>query len=117
MQRVQQDTRRRMAQVKDPYLRERLSDLEDLANRLLSHLLGLEAETPVELPDDMVLIARDLGPAELLDYDSSKLRAVVLEEGSPTAHVSIVARALEDSHDRSLRGAVVPGAGRRLGHH
>ncbi len=95
VQRVQQDTRRRMAQIKDPYMRERLSDLDDLANRLLSHLLGLEDAAPTELPEDFVLIARSLGPAELLDYDRTRLRAVVLEEGSHTAHVAIVARALE----------------------
>lgn len=95
VQRVQDDTRARMSQVTDPYLRERLSDLEDLGNRLLRHLTGdrTAAQTGL-LPDEAVLIARNMGPAELLDYDRTKLRAVVLEEGSPTAHVAIVARAL-----------------------
>ncbi len=96
VQKVQNDTRARMSQVTDPYLRERLSDLDDLTNRLLHHLLGAKgsAETE-ELPDDVILVARNLGPAELLDYDRAKLRAVVLEEGSATAHVAIVARALD----------------------
>ncbi|MBL8702637.1 MAG: phosphoenolpyruvate--protein phosphotransferase [Alphaproteobacteria bacterium] len=95
VQRVQDDTRARMSQVTDPYLRERLSDLEDLGNRLLRHLTGdRTAAQSGGLPDEAVLIARNMGPAELLDYDRTKLRAVVMEEGSPTAHVAIVARAL-----------------------
>lgn len=93
--RVQDDTRARMAQVTDPYLRERLNDFEDLTNRLLQHLTeGVVKETRA-LADDAVLIARNLGPAELLDYDRAKLRAVLLEEGAPHSHVAIVARALD----------------------
>jgi phosphotransferase system enzyme I (PtsP) len=96
VQKVQNDTRVRMHQVEDDYLRERLHDLEDLNNRLLQHLAGGgQAAAPVELPEDAVLVAHNMGPAELLDYDRRRLRALVLEEGSPTAHVSIVARALD----------------------
>jgi phosphotransferase system enzyme I (PtsP) len=95
VQRVQDDTRARMGQIADPYLRERLSDLEDLGNRLLRHLTGDRTAAQIgALPDEAVVVARDMGPAELLDYDRTKLRAVVLEEGSPTSHVAIVARAL-----------------------
>lgn len=94
VQKVQNDMQARMAQVTDAYLRERLYDLDDLANRLLHLLVGGEA-TAADLPDDAILVARHLGPAELLDYDRDKLRAVVLAEGSPTAHVAIVARALD----------------------
>jgi len=96
VQKVQDDTRVRMSQVSDPYLRERLMDLEDLTNRLLQHLTGKAgASALAELPEDFVLVARTLGPAELLDYDRKRLRAVVMEEGSPTAHVAIVGRALD----------------------
>ena len=94
VQRVQDDTRVRMGQISDPYLRERLSDLEDLANRLLRHLTGARTAARADLPDDTILVARTMGPAELLDYDRAKVKAVLLEEGSPTAHVAIVARAL-----------------------
>ena len=96
VQRVQVDTRRRMMGVADPYIRERLHDLDDLANRLLRVLSGKPATAASDdLPDNAVLIARNMGPAELLDYDSSNVRAVVLEEGSATAHVTIVAKALQ----------------------
>jgi phosphotransferase system enzyme I (PtsP) len=92
------DTRARMAQVTDPYIRERILDLEDLAYRLLQHLGDGEAgpdRRRLRASGDTVLVARSLGPAELLDYGRRELQAVVLEEGSATAHVSIVARALE----------------------
>ncbi len=107
VQKVQDDTRTRMGQVSDPYLRERLLDLQDLTNRLLQHLAG-KAMVPAlaELPEEFVLVARSLGPAELLDYDRSRLKAVVLEEGSPTAHVSIVARALDIPMVGRIRDAV-----------
>ena len=96
VQQIRESTRARMAQISDPYLRERLDDLDDLANRLSQHLVqGANGQPERELPDDVVLISRNLGPAELLDYDPDRLRALVLEEGSPTAHVCIVARALD----------------------
>lgn len=90
------DTRARMAQISDPYIRERILDLEDLAYRLLQHLdeRGEEAARRRRGIGETVLVARSLGPAELLDYDRKALKAVVLEEGSATAHVAIVARAL-----------------------
>lgn len=96
VQKVRDDTRARMKQISDPYVRERLADLEDLANRLQHHLSGETTIIPSDqLPDDVVLIARNMGPAELLDYDRRRLRALILEEGSPTSHVAIVARALD----------------------
>jgi len=93
--RVQGDTRHRMQAITDPYLRERLADLDDLANRLLQHLSGKSATLGSEnLPDNAILFAKAMGPAELLDYDRRKLQGVVLEEGSSVSHVAIVARAL-----------------------
>jgi phosphotransferase system enzyme I (PtsP) len=95
VQRVLNDLRTRMEKVRDPYLRERYSDLEDLGNRLLHYLLGGQVRNdPSALPDETILVAHTLGPAELLDYDPAKLKGVILEEGSPTSHVAIIARAL-----------------------
>ncbi len=106
---VQSDTRARMAHVQDAYLRERLLDLEDLANRLIQHLMEEvdgDGNAVPDLPEDAVLVARGLGPAELLDYDTDKLRAVVLEEGSANAHVAIVARALDIPMVGNMRGVL-----------
>ncbi len=95
VERVQNETRARMLRQTDPYLRERLHDLDDLANRLLRELVGWTGPA-AQIGDDgnVVLVARSMGPAELLDYDRNRLRGVVLEEGSPSSHVTIVARAL-----------------------
>ncbi|WP_405360906.1 phosphoenolpyruvate--protein phosphotransferase [Roseobacter sp.] len=85
--------RARMGQVTDNYLRDRLSDLDDLSNRLLRILTGQGADTGAEMPADPILIARNIGPAELLEYGRS-LKGIVLEEGSVGSHAAIVARAL-----------------------
>jgi phosphotransferase system enzyme I (PtsP) len=95
VQKVQNDTRARMREVTDAYLRERLADLDDLANRLLRHLLGADVPSTRRLPDEAIVVARAMGPADLLDYDRTRLKGLVLEEGSQNAHVAIVARALD----------------------
>jgi phosphotransferase system enzyme I (PtsP) len=95
VERVQNETRARMLRLTDPYLRERLHDLDDLSNRLLRQLTGRSLTAAGEtIPEDSIVCARTMGPAELLDYDRKRLRGLVVEEGSPTAHVAIVARAL-----------------------
>ncbi|AXI51721.1 MAG: phosphoenolpyruvate--protein phosphotransferase [Roseobacter sp.] len=85
--------RARMGQAADAYLRERLSDLDDLSNRLLRILTGQGSNTGAEMPTDPILVARNIGPAELLEYGRS-LRGIVLEGGSVGSHAAIVARAL-----------------------
>ncbi|MEN6541140.1 phosphoenolpyruvate--protein phosphotransferase [Parvibaculum sp.] len=95
VERVQNDTRARLQRAADPYLRERLHDFDDLANRLLRQLTGVKLSSASgNLPNDAIVIARNMGPAELLDYDKERLRGLVLEEGAQNAHVTIVARAL-----------------------
>jgi phosphotransferase system, enzyme I, PtsP len=95
IERVQQRTRQRMREIDDPLLRDRMHDLEDLSNRLLRIVSGqLGTAAQLGLRQDSILIARNLGPAELLEYDRRRLKGVVLEEGSLTAHVTIVARAM-----------------------
>ncbi|MCX8226105.1 MAG: phosphoenolpyruvate--protein phosphotransferase [Sulfitobacter sp.] len=85
--------RTRMGQASDAYLRERLADLDDLSNRLLRILTGQGADTGAEMPVNPILVARNIGPAELLEYGRS-LRGIVLEGGSVGSHAAIVARAL-----------------------
>lgn len=96
VERVQNVTRARMLSQNDPFWRERLRDLDDLSDRLLRILAGRSsaAKEGLELPEDTVLVARNMGPAELLDYDSSRLRGLVVEDASAQSHVAIVARAL-----------------------
>ncbi|MEE9388545.1 MAG: phosphoenolpyruvate--protein phosphotransferase [Paracoccaceae bacterium] len=93
VEKEQSVARSRMSKSKDPYLRERLHDLDDLSNRLLRILTGQGANTGAQMPDDPILIARNIGPGELLEYGRS-LKGIVLEEGSVGSHAAIVARAL-----------------------
>ena len=95
IERVRQRMAQRMRQIDDPLLADRMHDLDDLSNRLLRIVSGqLGTAAQASLPHDAILIARNLGPAELLEYDRRKLKGVILEEGSLTAHVTIVARAM-----------------------
>lgn len=94
VERVQNDTRARMMRSTDPYIKDRLHDLDDLANRLLRVLTGNGGGMKKDLPDNAILVARNMGPADLLEYDRTRLRAVVLEEGAAISHVAIVAKSL-----------------------
>ncbi|SIS89662.1 phosphoenolpyruvate--protein phosphotransferase [Phaeovulum vinaykumarii] len=93
VEKEQSSARARLEQVPDPYLRDRLHDLDDLSHRLLRLLTGQGRDTGAEMPEDPVLVARNIGPAELLEY-GRQLKGVVLEEGSVGSHAAIVARAL-----------------------
>ncbi len=93
VEREQSAARARLQRVPDPYLRDRLHDLDDLSNRLLRILTGQGRETGADMPPDPVLVARNIGPGELLEF-GRKLKGVVLEEGSVGSHAAVVARAL-----------------------
>ncbi|MFT4784469.1 MAG: phosphotransferase system enzyme I (PtsP), partial [Paracoccaceae bacterium] len=93
VEKEQSSARARMEQVTDSYLRERLADLDDLSNRLLRILTGQGSHTGAEMPENPILIARNIGPGELLSYGRA-LRGIVLEEGAVGSHATIVARAL-----------------------
>jgi len=92
--RVRNEHRARFANARDPYIRERLHDFEDLANRLLRLMAG-DHPGQRDLPDDAILVAKNLGPADLLEYPRDRLRGLLLEEGSAASHAAIVARALQ----------------------
>ncbi len=94
VERVQNETRAKMMRQRDRYMRDRYADLDDLANRLLRHLTGA-AGAMAQFPSNMVLVARQMGPADLLDYDRDRIVALVLETGTTSSHVAIVARALD----------------------
>ena len=107
VERVQNENRVRLAKAADPYLRERMADLDDLAYRLLRVLTGT-AQTAAheDLPDTAVLVARTMGPADLLDYDRTKIFGLVLEDAGANSHVAIVARALGIPVVGELEGVV-----------
>jgi phosphotransferase system enzyme I (PtsP) len=107
VEKVQSDMRARMLHMTDPYLRERMSDFDDLANRLLRQLMGHAPEVlAATLPKDAIIVARSMGAAELLDYPRGRLRGLVLEDGAVTSHVVIVARAMAIPVAGQVKGAV-----------
>ncbi|MFD1913091.1 phosphoenolpyruvate--protein phosphotransferase [Halodurantibacterium flavum] len=93
VEKEQSATRNRLQQAPDAYLRDRLHDLDDLSNRLLRILTGQGGDTGAAMPANPVLVARNIGPGELLEYGRS-LKGIVLEEGSVGSHAAVVARAL-----------------------
>ena len=107
VEKVQSDTKARMIRLTDPYLRERMHDFDDLANRLLRQLTGFSPHSQTEgFPADAIVFARAMGAAELLDYPRANLRGLVLEEGAVTSHVVIVARAMGIAVVGQAAGAV-----------
>ncbi|OXT02725.1 phosphoenolpyruvate--protein phosphotransferase [Notoacmeibacter marinus] len=105
VEKVQNDTRARMIHVADPYIRERMNDFDDLANRLLRQLVG-GGRDALLVADDNVIVARTMGAAELLDYPRDRIRGLVLEDGAITSHISIVARAMGIPVTGQTRGVV-----------
>jgi phosphotransferase system enzyme I (PtsP) len=94
VERVQSDNRARLLRSTDRMVRERLHDLDDIANRLLRELIGRSSHSLAAVTGDAILVARSMGAAELLDYDRSRIRGLVMEEGTPASHVTLIARAL-----------------------
>jgi phosphotransferase system enzyme I (PtsP) len=103
--RVMEDTARRMRGIGDPYLRERLADFDDLGNRLIATLTGRQPNG--DFPPGYILAARRLGPAELLEHHARGIGGLMIEEGTATAHATIVARALDIPMLGGCRGALI----------
>ncbi len=101
---VARNLRERMRRIADPYLRERLADIEDMVGRLMVALGGM-APKP-ERADGYILLVRRLGPADLLDWHARGIAGVAIEEASASGHAAILARALGIPALQVDRGAV-----------
>ncbi|MBE6450208.1 MAG: phosphoenolpyruvate--protein phosphotransferase [Alphaproteobacteria bacterium] len=107
VQKVADDMTERMSMITDPYLKERIHDFQDLADRLLHHLAGKDTRAKnKDLSENTILVAHSMGPAELLDYKKEKIKGIILEEGSPTMHVVIIAKALNIPVVGGVKGVV-----------
>ena len=106
VRKVQGELQAKMSQLASPYIKERIQDLEDLSNHLLQVLLGKPiVPNASELPEAFVVVARSLGPAELLDYDHKRIKGLILEEGSMTSHTAVIARAMDIPALAKVEGA------------
>jgi len=101
---IARDLRERMRKIGDPYLRERLADIEDMIGRLMVALGG--AAPKPERADGFLLLVRRLGPADLLDWHARGITGVAIEEASASGHAAILARALGLPALQVERGAV-----------
>ena len=106
VERVKAENRARLSQARDPYLRERLHDLDDLSHRLLRHLSGEAASRPRVLTEPSIVVAHAMGPADLLEYDRAFVKGLVMVEASAASHAAIVARALEIPMVSGAEGAL-----------
>ena len=94
IERAYEDMWNRLSGTTDNYLKERLHDLRDVADRLQSYLRGDFGAVESIDSEDIVVVAMTMGPADLMDYDYTKIRGLIIEDGTPTMHVAIVAKAL-----------------------
>ncbi len=83
-----------ISNIDDNYLRERSTDVKDAAQRLLENLSGTSGQ-PFDVPDDAVLVAEDLSPADLSMLEGDKFKGLVLATGGVTSHASILAKSFE----------------------
>jgi phosphotransferase system, enzyme I, PtsP len=83
-----------IANIDDNYLRERTTDVKDAAQRLLENLTGMPGQQ-YDVPDDAVLVAEDLSPADLSMLEGDKFRGIALATGGVTSHASILAKSFE----------------------
>lgn len=96
VRKVEGELQAKMSLMTSPYIKERIADLEALSNHLLHVLLGKPMiAQPSELPESFILVARSLGPAELLEYDHKRIKGLILEEGSASSHTAVIARAMD----------------------
>lgn len=96
VKKVEEELHARMEKIDSTYIRDRMQDLEDLSNRLLYHLSGVSpTAAKSELPDECILVADSIGPAELLEYSAKQVRGIIVEEGATGSHVAIIARMMD----------------------
>lgn len=81
-------------QMKDPYLRERATDIRDLCSRVLSHLQQSEAAVPRIYPEHTILVGEDLAPSMLMEVPRERLAGIISVKGSGNSHVAILARTM-----------------------
>ena len=90
-----QKIRQLFQQVEDGYIRERINDVEYVAERVLRNLAGKELESLSEITDRVIIVAHDLSPADTSEMNIGKIMGFITDVGGPTSHTAIMAQALE----------------------
>jgi len=81
--------------IDDEYLKERLSDIQDVGKRILNNLLGGYRKALRNLKDKVIIVAYDLSPSDTVLMQKDKIQAFVTDIGGKTSHTAIMARSLE----------------------
>ena len=82
-----------MEQIEDPLFRERSMDFVDIGRRVLNNLSNVEAETLEDLERPCIVVAQDMSPSETANMDMTNTQGIAINEGGPTSHMAILARA------------------------
>ncbi|MDR2103833.1 MAG: phosphoenolpyruvate--protein phosphotransferase [Treponema sp.] len=85
----------KLAAASDSYLRERAVDIADVSRRLINKLLAIHKFSLADLKEDVILVAHDLLPSEVLTMNKSRVKGLLMDMGSQTSHTAILARAFE----------------------
>jgi len=84
-----------MAKLRDDYLSDRASDLDYIEKRILRNLAGKKDVLPSKIGEQVVIIAKDLSPADTVNLNVSEVLGFVTECGGKTSHTAIMSRALK----------------------
>jgi len=90
-----QKIRQLFQQIDDGYIKERINDVEYVAERILRNLAGKEQESLSEITERVIIVAHDLSPADTSEMNIGKVMGFVTDVGGPTSHTAIMAQALE----------------------
>ena len=83
----------KLSELEDPLFRERSSDIRDVSRRILNKLLSRERKTLSDLNEDIILVAHDLLPSDLIAMNRKRVKAIIMDQGGRTSHTAILARA------------------------
>ncbi|MDA8425199.1 MAG: PEP-utilizing enzyme, partial [Treponema sp.] len=92
---IERELIEKLSAASDPALRDRVADIRDVSRRILGHLLLRERLNLADLSSDVVLVARDLLPSDMISMNRDHVKAIVTEIGGRTSHAAILARAFE----------------------
>jgi len=92
---IEQEMIDQLSSSADPYIQERVSDVHDVVRRILGHLLHRERLSLADVDRDVIVIAKDLLPSDMVGMARSRIKGIATEAGGRTSHAAILARAFQ----------------------
>ncbi len=94
IRRTVKSLREMFGRMKDPYLRERVRDIDDIERRLLRVLLGRSGSAFAQIDEPVIVVAADLTPSDTVALPRDLILGFATDRGSATSHVALLARVL-----------------------